>query len=103
MNLPRLCEENARLIGLLEARGIPGRATEPPATPRPADLLTTRQKVALFRRLFLGRSDVYPVRWENRAGKSGYAPACWNEWRPGVCESPASNAQTAATARRCHW
>jgi len=47
------------------------------------------QKIALFRRLFRGRADVYPIRWENRAtGRSGYAPACANEWRRGICEKP---------------
>jgi len=29
----------------------------------------------LIRRLFLGRTEVYPVRWEGKAGKTGYAPA----------------------------
>jgi superfamily II DNA or RNA helicase len=39
--------------------------------------------------LFRGRVDVYPVRWESKtSGKSGYAPACGNEWRPGICEKP---------------
>ena len=34
-------------------------------------------------------ADVYPVRWESKtSGKSGYAPACANEWRAGVCEKP---------------
>ena len=43
--------------------------------------------MALFRRLFRGRDDVYPVRWESKAtGKSGYTPACTNEWRAGVCD-----------------
>src|SRR5882757_8494062 len=47
------------------------------------------KKLALFRRLFRGRSDVFPIRWENRTtGRSGYAPACANEWRRGVCEKP---------------
>jgi hypothetical protein len=32
---------------------------------------------------------VYPVRWKSATtGKSGYAPACANEWRPGICEKP---------------
>jgi len=45
--------------------------------------------VALFRRLFRGRTDVYPVRWESKTSvKSDYAPACANEWRAGVCEKP---------------
>jgi superfamily II DNA or RNA helicase len=47
------------------------------------------KKLALFRRLFRGRSDVYPIRWGNRTtGRSGYAPACANEWRRGICEKP---------------
>jgi hypothetical protein len=50
---------------------------------------TIENKIALFRRLFRGRSDVFPVRWENRkTGRSGYAPACANEWRRGICEKP---------------
>lgn len=46
-------------------------------------------KIALFRSLFRGRDDVYARRFENRrTGKSGYAPACANEWVRGVCEKP---------------
>ena len=47
------------------------------------------EKIALFRRLFTGRADVFPVRWENRkTAKSGYAPACANEWVRGICGKP---------------
>ena len=50
---------------------------------------TIKQKIALFRRLFRGRSDVFPIRWDNRtSGRSGYAPACANEWQRGICEKP---------------
>jgi hypothetical protein len=46
-------------------------------------------KVAFFRRLFAGRLDVFPLRWENtKTGRSGYAPACANEWIRGVCRKP---------------
>ena len=46
-------------------------------------------KIALFRSLFQGREDVYPVRFESqRSGRSGYAPACAHEWIRGVCEKP---------------
>jgi superfamily II DNA or RNA helicase len=49
----------------------------------------TTDKVALFRRLFVGRPDVFPVRWENqKTGRSGYAPACANEWVKGICGKP---------------
>ncbi|HEY1931487.1 MAG TPA: DEAD/DEAH box helicase family protein [Acetobacteraceae bacterium] len=53
-------------------------ATSPPA-----------QKIRLFRRRFAGRTDVFPVRWENvRTQRSGYAPACANEWAKGICGKP---------------
>ena len=54
-------------------------------------------KIALFRSLFRGREDVYPRRFESRkTGKSGYAPACANEWVRGVCEKP------QIKGRSCH-
>ncbi|MEF2554063.1 DEAD/DEAH box helicase family protein [Aurantimonas sp. A2-1-M11] len=47
------------------------------------------EKIELFRRLFAGRPDVFPLRWENRkAGRSGYSPACSNEWVKGICSKP---------------
>jgi len=47
------------------------------------------EKIALFRHLFGGRTDVFPARWENpKTGRSGYAPACANEWVRGVCGKP---------------
>lgn len=49
----------------------------------------SHEKVDLFRRLFAGRPDVFPVRWENRkTGRSGYSPACANEWVKGICGKP---------------
>ena len=52
-------------------------------------LSSSDEKIALFRSLFRGREDVYPRRFESRkTGKSGYAPACANEWVRGICEKP---------------
>src|SRR5216684_4434406 len=49
----------------------------------------SQAKIALFRSLFRGREDVYAQRFESRkTGKSGYAPACGNEWIRGICEKP---------------
>ena len=87
--------ENARLIALLEANGIawkkpadPVRVQPPPKESEPSNL-STDEKVALFMRLFRGRTDVYPMRWESKkTGKSGYSPVCLNEWRVGVCDKP---------------
>ena len=78
--LRALRAENARLVALLDAHGIgwrtpaeaapagdeqalrslePSRAVEPPQA-----RLSTADKVALFARLFRGRTDVVPIRWE---------------------------------------
>ena len=93
--LRRLRQENARLKDLLIQHGI---AWEKPAThesvlpskestPVPSHL-TSGGKICLFRRLFRGREDIYSQRWESSKGKSGYSPACGNEWIPGVCHKP---------------
>lgn len=51
---------------------------------------SAEERVTLFASLFRGRPDVFATRWESRsqAGRSGWAPRCDNEWRPGVCEKP---------------
>lgn len=61
-------------------------ASSPEATIRQDS--PTSDKVALFRSLFRGREDIYPIRWESKTGRSGYSPACANEWVPVVCEKP---------------
>jgi len=93
--LAALRAENARLIALLDAHGIeweqpPIPSQAPPTVPaiEPAQL-STQDKVVLFRSLFRGRTDVYPIRWDSKTtGKAGYTPACANEWRAGICIKP---------------
>ena len=85
--------EIERLTALLDANDIawrvPDAAPTAPVSRSSAARLSTDDKVALMRRLFRGRDDVYALRWEqSKTGKSGYAPACGNEWRPGICEKP---------------
>lgn len=91
-DLTALRAENARLIALLDKNRIDWRLpSEAPTNGVSVEQsrLSTEEKVALFRKLFRGRTDIYPVRWESKStGKSGYAPACANEWRAGVCEKP---------------
>lgn len=91
--LRALQAENARLIALLEAHGIGWRAPSAEASKesvRDRTPMSAEEKLALFRRLFQGRTDVFPVRWESASsGKSGYSPACANDRRPGVCQKPA--------------
>lgn len=92
LELERQCAENARLIALLEQHGIEWRLPFEPITtvpdPEPSRFSTT-EKVAIFRRLFRGRTDVYAIRWESKTtGRTGYTPACGNEWLVGVCGKP---------------
>ncbi|MDR1010686.1 MAG: DEAD/DEAH box helicase [Opitutaceae bacterium] len=52
-------------------------------------VMSAAEKVALFLGLFGARRSVYPRFWSNpKTGKKGYAPACDNEWRRGVCGKP---------------
>ena len=93
--LTRLRGENAHLRAALA--GTRDGATvaflsdggQTPQEPSEQTALSPRERVELFRRLFRGRTDTFPVRWHSAtSGKSGYAPACSNEWVPGVCEKP---------------
>jgi superfamily II DNA or RNA helicase len=93
--LQKLHEENALLKALLTRHGIVWKeptvvrpVSEPPASISAPTQLTPANKIALFRRLFRGRTDVYPQRWESAKGMSGYSPACGNEWKPGICPKP---------------
>lgn len=89
--LLRLREENVRLKSLLARHSIswseefaPGKAKTEGAV-QTGPQLSPSEKVALFRRLFRGRTDAYPVRWKSSQDRSGYSPACANEWKPGLC------------------
>ena len=92
----RLEEENARLKKLLasysicwdEGPVVPFPSSPVPSPPASSHQLTPPEKISLFRRLFRGREDVYPRRWESAKGASGYAPVCGNEWKPGMCCKP---------------
>jgi hypothetical protein len=51
-----------------------------------AAALTPAEKVRLFRSLFRGRTEIFPVRFvSKKTSKPGYAPACSNKWQPGIC------------------
>ncbi|MHB8837790.1 MAG: TOTE conflict system archaeo-eukaryotic primase domain-containing protein [Gemmatimonadaceae bacterium] len=78
----------SRLVALERPSRVSERASAP-AAGAITDASTPEEKLALFRSLFAGRPDVFPVRWENaKSGRSGYAPACANEWVRGVCDKP---------------
>lgn len=93
-----LREENERLKKLLglhpeDRTPTPKPNVSEPSTPyTPANQVTNdspiETRIALFRSLFRGREDVYPIRWEGKKGNSGYSPACANEWNRTFCRKP---------------
>jgi superfamily II DNA or RNA helicase len=77
--MKKLEESNALLPACNENKSSPSLTQTSPAA----------DKIFLFRGLFRGREDIYPQRWDNpKTGKSGYSPACGNEWVRGICNKP---------------
>jgi hypothetical protein len=74
-----------RLMAVQELKDNPPPIKSAPVTNASSPLA----KVTLFASLFHGREDVFPRRWDNiKTGKTGYAPACANEWAPRICGKP---------------
>ena len=73
--LNALQAENRRLRELLIRHGI---SLESVATP--AKIFTEEEKIRIFRSLFRGREDVYPIRWERADGRKGYSPRGERDW-----------------------
>jgi len=92
--LRRLALVERERSGLMEElAALDRRPIAPPSPPSPTKSggvtmeSPTADKIALFRKLFRGREEVFPRRWDNiKTGKSGYAPVCRNEWVQRVCE-----------------
>ena len=48
---------------------------------------TPQGKIDLYASLFVGRQDVFALRWYNaKSDKSGYSPVCENKWQSGKCD-----------------
>ena len=48
---------------------------------------TAQEKINLYTSLFIGRQDVFALRWYNaKSNKSGYSPVCENKWQRGKCD-----------------
>ncbi len=99
----KLQAENARLIALLDAHGIewrlPNELVKLPADPAGrSQQLDTDGKLALFRGLFRGRTDVYPIRWEARQANQDTRPLAQTNGGLAFVRSPELNVATAVTA-----
>lgn len=102
--LATLRAENARLITLLESHGIEWHQPQtvspvPVAHASEPSRLSPAEKVALFRRLFRGRADVYPSsgRARPQVSLAIHRPVQTNGV-PAYARSAASSAETVATA-----
>ena len=71
--LNELEDEKQQLIALKEELQKPKRIPSVPESFSP------EQKIAIFRSLFRGRTDIFANRWQNQQGRSGYSVACNNE------------------------
>jgi len=78
-----------RLSALEHAQARQTAKPPPQVAARVTMASPTAEKIALFRRLFRGREEVLPRRWENpKTGRSGYSPVCRNVWVRGICGKP---------------
>src|SRR4030042_3281598 len=90
----RLKEENIRLKKLLGRPLEPGlkqdfqKKTTRSKISEPQSVYSGDEKIQIFRNLFRGREEVYAVRWIGKTGRSGYSPACANEWNKEFCVKP---------------
>ena len=85
----RLTAELTRLSGEVRPQAPVSAVRETDSFNNVHMLSSSDEKIRLFRSLFKGREDVFPQRWENtKTGRSGYSPACRNEWVPGICHKP---------------
>lgn len=91
--LVALRTENLRLRGLLELDGSRSRPTAEQPTRVPPEVVASpkptavdqrsgaKEKLALYRSLFIGRDDVHALAWSNqRSGRSGWSPAVRGGW-----------------------
>jgi hypothetical protein len=82
-------------IVALEAEADVGASplVTPPRDPRTP--VTPPEKIALFAKLFRGRTDVWPRLWLSaKTGKKGYSPVCGNDWVKNICPKPKKSCGT---------
>jgi superfamily II DNA or RNA helicase len=91
-NFQSVADLDARLLELEQERKQllvqRERLQQPSTIPTVSDLYSPEQKIAIFRNLFRGRTDIFANRWQNNQGRSGYSVACNNEWIQGICHKP---------------
>ncbi len=88
----KLKAENSELKAKLGITAAPSDESVKPDVCAPEKQIVNKysapeEKIALFRALFAGRTDVFARRWYGvNSGKSGYQPVCGNEWNETLCD-----------------
>lgn len=81
--------EAEKLLLLKELQQLQQEENHTQSTVSETTPFSTDKKIEIFMSLFRGRADVVAKRWDNaKTGKSGYSPACSNEWIRGICKKP---------------
>ena len=61
--------------------------------------MSSREQLKIFTSVFNGRRDIFAKHYRSKTGRSGYSPACHNEWKDGIClklsKKPCKNCQSA--------
>lgn len=90
--LQSIAEIDARLVALEQEKkqllALRKQLKQPPSNTSDSPLYSPEQKIAIFRDLFRGRTDIFANRWQNKQGRTGYSVACNNEWMQGICHKP---------------
>lgn len=85
-----LKHENLQLKELLKAHNIDFSLSDSfkESTLNKTKAEKVKERIRIYKSLFKGRDDVFAIRWESKSGKSGYSPACANEWHQTLCKKP---------------
>lgn len=82
----KLRKENDRLKNLLQENRIPYKYDyQDSGLIEKKKAKETKRRISIFKSLFKGRTDVYPIRWISKDGRPGYSPVCNNKWNQALC------------------
>ena len=83
----RLCLEEKRTAVIAKGEVSTAADTFTPSHSLVNRNSTAQEKINLYTSLFIGRQDVFALRWYNaKSNKSGYSPVCQNKWQRGKCD-----------------
>ncbi|WP_041590263.1 TOTE conflict system archaeo-eukaryotic primase domain-containing protein [Teredinibacter turnerae] len=83
-----IAEIDSRLVALEQEKkqllALREQLLKPPSNTSDSPLYSPEQKIAIFRGLFRGRTDIFANRWKNQQARSDYSVAC-SKWVNRIC------------------